>query len=389
VQNGKFIDSKEVTAETDWKYSFKDLEKYDENGVAYKYTVQEKPVEGYETTIEGSDITNVRTGETDVSGAKTWKDDNAKDRPASITVELLQNGKVIDSKEVTAETDWKYSFKDLEKYDENGVAYKYTVQEKPGDGDQTTLEGSDITNVRTGETDVTGTKTWKDDNAEDRPDSITVELVQNGKVIDSKEVTAETDWKYSFKDLEKYDENGVAYKYTVQEKAVEGYGTTVDGFDITNVRTGKTDVTGTKTWKDNNAEDCQNSITVELLQNGKVIDSKEVTAETDWKYSFKDLEAYDENGVAYKYTIQEEAVEGYETTVDGFDITNVRTGETDVSGTKTWKDDNVSDRPDSIKVNLLQNGIVIDTKEVTEKDNWKYRFTDLEKYDDEGVAYEY
>ncbi|MFD0957770.1 Cna B-type domain-containing protein, partial [Virgibacillus alimentarius] len=193
----------------------------------------------------------------------------------------------------------------------------------------------------------------------------------------------------SFKDLEKYDENGVAYKYTVQEKAVEGYGTTVDGFDITNVRTGKTDVTGTKTWKDDNAEDRPKSITVELVQNGKVIDSKEVTAETDWKYSFKDLEAYDENGVAYKYTIQEETVEGYETTVDDFDITNVRTGETDVSGTKTWKDDKAKDRPDSIKVNLLQNGIVIDTKEVTEKDNWKYRFTDLEKYDDEGVAYEY
>src|SRR5699024_1113555 len=148
---------KEVTAETDWKYSFKDLEKYDENGVAYKYTVQEKPVEGYETTVDGFDITNVRTGETNVSGAKTWKDDNAKDRTASITVELVQNGKVIDSKEVTAETDWKYSFKDLEKYDENGVAYKYTVQEKAVEGYETTVDGFDITNLRVGKTDVTGT----------------------------------------------------------------------------------------------------------------------------------------------------------------------------------------------------------------------------------------
>src|SRR5699024_10381912 len=176
------------------------------------------------------------------------------DRPEMIKVDLLQDDKVYKTTEVTAEDNWKYSFSDLPKTDASGNAYEYSVQEQAVEGYETTIEGSDITNVRTGETNVSVTKTWKDDNAKDRPASITVELVQNGKVIDSKEVRAETDWKYSFKDLEKYDENGVAYKYTVQEKAVEGYGTTVDGFDITNVRTGKTDVTGTKTWKDDNAE---------------------------------------------------------------------------------------------------------------------------------------
>src|SRR5699024_9483758 len=368
------------------KYSFSDLPKTDASGNAYEYSVQEQAVEGYETTIKGSDITNVRTGKTDVSGAKTWKDDNAKDRPASITVELVQNGKVIDSKEVTAETDWKYSFKDLEKNEENGVAYKYTVQEEAVEGYETTVDGFDITNLRVGKTDVSGTKTWKDDNAEDRPKSITVELVQNGKVIDSKEVTAETDWKYSFKDLEKYDENGVAYKYTIQEETVEGYETTVDGFDITNVRTGEIDVSGTKTWKDDNVSDRPDSIKVNLLQNGVVIDTKEVTEKDNWKYRFTDLEKYDDEGVAYEYTVKEQSVPGYQSEVKGYDITNTRSEKTSIEVTKGWLDHESKDRPNTITVNLLRNGEEIKTVKLTQEDDWTYEFKDLEAYDENGVA---
>src|SRR5699024_6728015 len=81
---------------------------------------------------------------------------------------------------------------------------------------------------------VEGTKTWKGDNAKDRPQSIKVDLLQNGKVVDTIEVTDKSDWKYSFTDLEKYDENGVAYTYTVKEHEVEGYESTVKGYDITN-----------------------------------------------------------------------------------------------------------------------------------------------------------
>ncbi len=73
----------------------------------------------------------------------------------------------------------------------------------------------------------------------------------------------------------------------------------------------------------------------------------------------KDLQAYDANGVAYKYEVKEQAVDGYQTEVHGYDITNTKVGETKVEGTKTWKDDNAKDRPKMIKVDLLQNGKVI------------------------------
>ncbi|PGP30016.1 cell wall anchor protein, partial [Bacillus cereus] len=100
-------------------------------------------------------------------------------------------------------------------------------------------------------------------------------------------------------------------------------------------------------------------------QNGKVVDTKEATAATNWKYTFEKLQAYDANGAAYKYEVKEQAVPGYESKVNGTDITNTKVGKTKVEGTKTWKDDNAKDRPEMIKVDLLQNGKVVDTKEVT------------------------
>ncbi len=389
LQNGKVIDTKEVTAADGWKYSFADLDKYDENGAAYEYTIKEQAVEKYQSTVDGYDVTNLRVGKTEVSGTKTWKDEDGEDRPGSITVKLLQNGKEIDSKKVTATDHWKYSFTDLNEFDENGEAYKYTVKEEPVKGYQSTVKGYDITNVRIGKTAVEGTKIWKDDNSKDRPNMIKVNLLQNGVVADTQEVTAKSDWKYSFTNLEKYDEEGKAYEYAVKEQGVPGYQSEVNGFDITNTRSEKTSVTATKGWKDDNSKDRPESITVNLLQNGDVIDTAEVTADDDWTYEFKDLEAYDEDGVAYEYTVKEEAMKGYETTIDGYDITNVRVGKTSVEGTKTWKDHNSKDRPEMIKVHLLQNGKAIKTTEVTADDNWKYSFTDLEKYDNEGKEYTY
>ncbi|PDY44675.1 Cna B-type domain-containing protein, partial [Bacillus cereus] len=102
------------------------LEAYDANGVAYQYEVKEHLVAGYKSEISGYDITNTKDAKTSVSGTKTWKDGNATDRPSSIQVDLLQNGNVIQTQEVAAANDWKYSFTNVESYDVNGSAYTYT-----------------------------------------------------------------------------------------------------------------------------------------------------------------------------------------------------------------------------------------------------------------------
>ncbi|WP_242270140.1 Cna B-type domain-containing protein, partial [Bacillus cereus group sp. BfR-BA-01408] len=78
--------------------------------------VKEQPVAGYESKVSGTDITNTKVGKTKVEGTKTWNDGNATDRPEMIKVDLLQNGAVIATQEVSKATDWKYEFKDLAAY---------------------------------------------------------------------------------------------------------------------------------------------------------------------------------------------------------------------------------------------------------------------------------
>ncbi|WP_240317836.1 Cna B-type domain-containing protein, partial [Bacillus wiedmannii] len=110
------------------------------------------PVAGYESKVSGTDITNTKVAKLTVEGTKTWNDNQATDRPSSIKVDLLQNGKVVDIKEVTAETNWKYTFEKLQAYDAEGKAYKYGVKEQPVAGYESKVKGYDITNTKVGET---------------------------------------------------------------------------------------------------------------------------------------------------------------------------------------------------------------------------------------------
>ena len=263
-----------------------------------------------------------------VSGTKTWNAPEETELPKSITVILNRNGEQIGSKEVTAEDNWNYSFADLPKYSEDGkIAYTYTVDEEPVAGYNKTIDGYDITNIRSDKIIVEGEKTWNVPEGTELPESITVNLYQNGDKIDSKKVTAEDDWKYSWTDLAAYSEDGkTAYLYTVDEEAVEGYEKAVSVYNITNTITGTTEVSGTKTWNVPEGTELPESITVNLYQNGEQIDSKEVTAKDNWKYSWTDLELYSEDGkTAYTYTVDENSIDGYISTVKDYDITNTIT----------------------------------------------------------------
>ncbi|MEB3057040.1 Cna B-type domain-containing protein, partial [Bacillus pseudomycoides] len=187
---------------------------------------------------------------------------------------------------------------------------------------------------------------------------IKVDLLQNGQAISTQEVSEASGWKYEFKDLAAYDANGAAYKYEVKEQAVDGYKSEVTGYDITNTKTGQTKVEGKKTWKDDNAKERPKTIKVDLLQNGKLIDTKEVSEATGWKYEFKDLAAYDANGVAYKYEVKEQPVDGYQTEVNGYDITNTKIK--DETGVDPNKD---PDKDPNTNTNINSDSKVPPTKE--------------------------
>lgn len=241
--------------------------------------------------------------------------------------------------------------------------------------------------------DIEGNKKWNDNNNQDgkRPESITVNLFANGSKIKSTTVTEADGWSYAFDNLDKYAD-GNEITYTVTEDAVTDYTTSINGYNITNSYTpGKTSVTVTKAWDDNNNQDGKrpDEIKVQLKADGENSGAEVSLNEgNSWTYTWSDLDQK-KAGQDITYTVEEVGpVTGYTTAVSGtaatgFTVTNTHTPEkTSISGTKTWSDADNQDgkRPASITVNLFADGNVYASKTVTAASNWKYNFTDLPKY---------
>ncbi|MBV6375604.1 Cna B-type domain-containing protein [Enterococcus casseliflavus] len=248
MQNDKEIAKQVVKADNhgNWTYRFDKLPKYDAEGKAYTYTIQEADVSGYISEVNGYDLVNTET--TTVSGRKTWNDNDNQfnTRPESITVKLMQNGEKYAEKNVKSDNhgNWTYRFDNLPKYDTEGKAYTYKIQEENVPGYTTKVNGYDLVNTyrNTETTEISGTKTWNDyDNKfNTRPESITVKLMQNDKEIDDQIVKADKkgNWTYRFDKLPKYDAEGKAYTYTIQEGKVPDYTTKINGYNLVNTYTG-------------------------------------------------------------------------------------------------------------------------------------------------------
>lgn len=388
-----------------WKGTFENLDEF-KDGEKINYTVEEAPVSGYTANITDSDsggftITNTHTPEkVDISGSKTWNDNNNQDgkRPAFITIRLYANGTELTEKAltVTADNDWKWGFADLPKYAE-GKLIDYTITEDSVDGYTSAVNGYDVTNTYSPEqTRVTVTKAWEDKNNQDgiRPVSITVKLLADG--ADTKEtltLSSGNNWTGTFNNLDKYRDGGEEIVYTIEEVEVSGYykvisGDASKGFVITNSHTpATTEVSGSKTWDDKDDQDGKrpDSITIRLYANGEQVDNVTVSAENDWKWSFTNLPEY-ENGSKISYTITEDAVPGYTSVVNGYNVTNSYTpGKTSVTVTKAWNDAGNQDglRPAEITVKLLADGKDTGKTLTLSKENrWMGIFTDLDEYKD-------
>lgn len=158
-------------------------------------------------------------------------------------------------------------------------------------------------------TSVTGTKTWDDADIQDgkRPNKITVNLLADGRQVDTKEVTAADGWTYAFDNLDKYD-NGQEINYTITENSVKDYTTTINGYDLTNTyQPVKTSVTVTKVWNDSNNQEGlrPDSIQVQLYANGNAKENIiTLTKDMNRMYIWKDLDMKG-SGKEIEYTVKE------------------------------------------------------------------------------------
>ena len=411
VWDGTPVTYKDVTADDGWAFTFDDFPKY-HNGQAITYSLYEEPVGGYTSAISGSvgdgfTITNTHEPETkQLSLYLFWEDDDDAEglRPESVTVNLLANGEDAGrSATLSEENDWMTAVKDLPKRSAGKLitysgrattpnGYVSEIWDFPDDDDDFVvfINSHDIETV-----DVSGQKTWSGDDASLRPQSIRVWLHADGVKTAFRDVTADDDWAWSFEGFPKYS-NGNEIVYTISEDVVEDYTATTsvpeatgtDGAttkmtaDIANAYTpGKTQVNVFKVWYDDHdaAGVRPASVTMRLLADG--VDTGQslvLSADNAWTGSFTDLDAKTEADESIEYTVSEDDVDDYATTIhgdatEGFTVYNEYGPETKYTLTYDLNGGAYGGSTDDI-VETYAAGTVVSIHEAPERDGYTFRY---------------
>lgn len=289
--------------------------------------------------------TFIGTEMVEISGEKTWDFSNLSEgtdqsdvQPESITVYLKDGDRIVETVTVTpdANGDWKYTFTAPRYRVTNGdtadgtTEIQYTVDEAAVPKFETTINGYDITNAYTGEPDITVTKVWTGSDP-NQPDSVQVQLYKDGAAYgEPVTLNTENNWTHTWRSL---DESAA---WTVDEPTVpDGYTkqitqTAEDSFIINNTFDEADDpvpsketviISGEKTWNHGTNTNTPKSITLYILADGQRKISFSLDESSHWKYSFA-LPKYNAGGSEIVYTVKEEPIEAYRTSIDGFNVTN-------------------------------------------------------------------
>ncbi len=142
-----------------------------------------------------------------------------------------------------------------------------------------------------------------------------------------------------------------------------------------------------KVWSDGSANHTNDSITVNLLKDGKVEKSQVLNAENNWAYTFDRLAeghtwTAEEAAVPAGYTVSYKT-EGTETTITNTKNDTPSTPPTyplDITVHKVWSDDNGKARPSSVTVTLYNGDIAYDRVRLSAHNNWTYTWKDPNAY---------
>lgn len=142
-----------------------------------------------------------------------------------------------------------------------------------------------------------------------------------------------------------------------------------------------------KVWSDGNANHTGESITVNLLKDGRVERSQVLNAENGWAYTFDRLPE------GHTWTVEEASVPAgytvsYDTVGTTTTITNTRTEPLptapstplDITICKHWSGDDGKGRPDSVTVTLYNGDVTYDTVRLGAWNNWSYSWNDPNAY---------
>ena len=140
---------------------------------------------------------------------KVWEDNGYPERPDSVKVNLLKDGKVSETVTLNEENQWTYSCDNLDD------RYAWTVEEEVPEGYEASYKTVDntvfITNhmdyvpvVPPEPVDLTVKKVWSDENNKNgnRPDSVTVTLYNGKEAVEKITLSAKNNWTYTWEDLD-------------------------------------------------------------------------------------------------------------------------------------------------------------------------------------------
>lgn len=413
--------SKTATLNEDngWTATFENLPKRDHGNIV-AYNVKESDTAGYEASVvkteDGFQLINEHDSETTMRTVTlVWRDEDNRDgvRPDAVTYTLHGSDGSEQEKTVNKDDAWNdVVFEDLPVY-QNGQRISYTLTESAIDGYANDIRSSGntftVTNTHIPETvNVDVTKIWTDGENQDgnRPDSISVILTGSDGKRYTTTITAANNWKHTFLKLPKFFNEGTQIEYTLTEDTMSGYSDVVEKrsdyvFVLTNKYSPATvDVTIVKKWDDDNDRDGMRPESVDIVLNGS--DGKLYTGtlstENGYTCVFQSVPKYHDGGTLINYTIAEEKIPGYTTTIAKdasgykFTLTNAKTIDT-VTKTvsKVWDDNNNQDglRPTAITVILTGDDGSRRVKSVTATENWTVTFENLPKNQNHGQNVQY
>lgn len=385
-----------------WKHKFTNMPKYDENGDEIKYTVTQPNIVTYgsfkyKTTISGdatSGFVIKNFSLIDITVGKSWN--------MVPNIVIPGTPSPADPPTMFFVTNVLSAFDDAVSYSsDTSLSADSNTEDENYDDPINSSDDSDD-----GE--------QPDDRSKSKvavPDSITVKLLADGRVVDTMQLTKDMDWTGKFENLPRYDErDNHEIQYTIEETPVLGYKTEYLHTSVIDVVINKSiiDIPVEKKWVGKKS----GPVEVKLYRTCKVtkydynlnrnvtttideeVDSAVLNDSNNWKHTFKDMyEFYIEDGenpVIYKYYAKEVNVAGYDTAItgdqnEGFIITNTSTDKISIPVEKKW----VGEAADSTKVKLFADGSEVGEVELNEANNWKHVFANLQKYNNSNKEIKY
>lgn len=351
-------------------------------GDLYEVREQDYYAEGYSQTIANGFgtvwdedieviVTNTFTGVvmTEIAGEKHWKGIGLDETllPESITVLLKDGERVMEEAVVTPDEDgrWLYRFT-APKYDAGGEAIVYTVEELPVESFRPSYDGYHIVNTYIPPAAFAFPEIRKTVEGKAPPNERFTFCITAwdgaplpGGVRGSFMTVTITGSGTAQPDTIRYIEPG-EYRYTVTETGGDSQGWVydtavytvtvtvteengklaataaickddkrVESIEFVNRYDSKlppldrTLIEGGKTWNhgSNPQENQPDSIVVLVYGDGELVQQRLVTAADGWRYRFE-LPKYSPAGKEIIYTIDETIVDGYDKTVEGYDLIN-------------------------------------------------------------------